>query len=70
MMRRKVIFYPMYEETLVVESLSFDDVCDAVSYTHHWTLKTPRAAQWSAAGLLRELADRLDVDSEEPVDVP
>jgi hypothetical protein len=64
MMRRKVIFYPMYEETLVVESTSFDDLTYGASYTHHWTLKTPRAATWGLSSLLRELADRLETDEE------
>jgi len=64
MMRHKVIFYPMYEETLVVTGLSYDDVTNGAGYTHHYTLKTSRAPSWSLASLLRELADR--IESEEP----
>jgi hypothetical protein len=60
MMRRKLVFYPLYEETLVVENVSFDDVDNGVSYTHHYTLKTHAAAQWSMPSLLRELADKID----------
>lgn len=59
-MRYKVIFYPMYEETLVIETLTFDGFENGVDYTHHYTLKTPRARGWSNSGWLRELADRLD----------
>jgi len=69
MMRRKVIFYPLYEETLVVESTSFDDLHYGASYTHHYTLKTPVAAQWSISSLLRELADRLEENDNEAADV-
>jgi hypothetical protein len=58
--RYKVVFYPMYEETLVVESLTFDSLTNGVTYTHHYTLKTPRARTWEQSSLLRELADRLD----------
>jgi hypothetical protein len=61
-MRYKVIFYPMYEETLVIESLLFDNFENGVDYTHHYTLKTPKAASWSASSRLRELADRLEID--------
>jgi hypothetical protein len=59
-MRYKVVFFPMYEETLVIESLQFDTLTNGVDYTHHYTLKTPRAASWSASSRLRELADHLD----------
>jgi hypothetical protein len=59
-MRYKVIFYPMYEETLVIESMAFDGFQNGVDYTRHYTLKTPRAPSWSHSGWLRELADRLD----------
>jgi hypothetical protein len=58
--RYKVIFYPMYDETIVVESLAFDSLTNGVDYTHHYTLKTPRAGSWAASSLLRELADRID----------
>lgn len=61
-MRYKVIFYPMYDDTLVIESVSYDNFTNGVDYTHHYTLKTPRAAAWSASSRLRELADRLDAD--------
>lgn len=60
MMRRKVIFYPLYEETIVIESVQFDGFTNESSYTHHYTLKTPRAVSWSISSLLRELADQLD----------
>jgi len=63
-MRYKVIFYPLYAETLVVESLEFDSMTNGVSYTRHYTLKTPSAASWSASSRLRELADRLDADQD------
>jgi hypothetical protein len=59
-MRYKVIFYPMYDETLVIESVQYDHLTSGVDYTHHYTLKTPRAATWSASSRLRELADRLE----------
>ena len=59
-MMRKVIFYPMYEETLVIESVSFETTEHGVDYTHHYTLKTPTAAKWPMSDLLRELSDRLD----------
>jgi len=59
-MRYKVVFYPLYAETLVIETLDFDDVTAGTRYTNHYTLKTPKAASWSAASRLRELADRLD----------
>jgi hypothetical protein len=59
-MRYKVTFYPMYEETLVIESLVFDTLENGVDYTHHYTLKTPHARSWSSSSWLRELADRLD----------
>lgn len=68
-MRHKIIFYPLYQETLVVQNLSFDEVTNGVSYTHHYTLKTPTAARWSVSSLLRELADRLDQDDNEPSEV-
>jgi hypothetical protein len=61
-MRRKIVMYPMYEETLVVESLMFESIENGVDYTHHYTLKTPAAGAWSLPGLLRELADRIDRD--------
>jgi len=60
MMHRKIIFYPLYEETLVVENLSFDDYSNGVSYTHHYTLKTHAAASWTISSLLRELADKIE----------
>jgi hypothetical protein len=69
MMRRKVIFYPLYQETMVVENVSFDEVRDGVSYTHHYTLKTPAAPSWSLSSLLRELADRLDQEDNEVSEV-
>jgi hypothetical protein len=59
-MRYKVVFYPLYEETLVIESLAFDSLTSGADYTHHYTLKTHNAARWSAASRLRELADHLD----------
>jgi hypothetical protein len=62
MMRRKVIFYPLYEETIAIESVAFDGHNNDVSYTHHYTLKTPRAGSWSISSLLRELADELDIE--------
>jgi hypothetical protein len=52
--------YPMYEETLVVESLMFDSLENGVDYTHHYTLKTPRAGAWELSHLLRELADKIE----------
>jgi hypothetical protein len=60
MMMRKIIFYPLYEETMVVESVTWDTVEHGVSYTHHYTLKTPRAVSWEVEDLCRELADHLD----------
>lgn len=69
MMRRKVIFYPLYEETLVVESTEFDDLQYGATYTHHYTLKTSSAATWSTSSLLRELADRLDMSDEPAAEV-
>lgn len=60
MMRRKIVMYPMYEETLVVESLVFDSLENGVNYTHHYTLKTPRAGAWELGSLLRELADQVE----------
>jgi hypothetical protein len=65
-MRRKVIFYPLFEDTMAIESIAFDDLHYGASYTHHYTLKTPSAAQWSMSSLLRELADRLDEKDNEP----
>lgn len=62
MMRYKVIFYPLYEETLVVTNLTFDNLPEGVDYVHHYTLKTPRAQKWSESSRLRELADRLDAE--------
>jgi hypothetical protein len=59
-MRYKVVFYPMYEETLVVESMSFDSLVNGTDFTSHYTLKTPAARKWERGHLLRELADRLD----------
>jgi len=59
-MRRKVVFYPLYEDTMAIESVDFDGFENGVSYTRHYTLKTPSAASWSVSSLLRELADRLD----------
>jgi hypothetical protein len=64
MMRHKILFYPLYMETLVVVGTSFDHVENGVDYTRHYTLKTPQAAQWSMSHLMRELADRLE--GEEP----
>jgi hypothetical protein len=63
-MQHRVVMYPMYEETLVVTGLRFDSIENGVDYTHHYTLKTSRAASWTLSSLLRELADRLD--SEKP----
>jgi hypothetical protein len=60
MMMRKVIFYPLYQETLVVESSMFESVEHGAAYTHHYTLKTPSAASWSIESLCRELADKID----------
>lgn len=59
-LRYKVVFYPLYEETLVIESLEFDSLENGVNYTHHYTLKTPKARRWRQSHILRELADRLD----------
>jgi hypothetical protein len=70
MMRRKVIFYPLYEETIAIESVAFDGYDNDVSYTHNYTLKTPAAASWDVASLLRELADRLDMKDDVPYEVP
>ncbi len=61
-MRYKVIFYPFYEETLVIESLIFDSYEHGTDYRNHYTLKTPRARSWSASSRLRELADRIDAE--------
>lgn len=69
MMRRKVIFYPLYQETFAIESVDFDGYDNSVSYTHHYTLKTPAAGSWTIASLLRELADILEADDNDPVDV-
>jgi len=60
MMRRKIVFYPLYEETMAVESVDFDGFDSSVSYTHHYTLKTHAAASWTIASLLRELADKIE----------
>lgn len=65
-MRRKVVFYPLYQETFAIESVDFDGYDNAVSYTHHYTLKTPSAPAWDLSSLLRELADRLDEHNNQP----
>jgi hypothetical protein len=69
MMMRKITFYPLYEETLVIESVTYDGTDTAASYTHHWTLKTHQAAKWETQSLLRELADRLDEQDNEASEV-
>ena len=62
-MRYKVIFYPLYEETMVITNMEFDSLENGVGYTRHYTLKTPRANSWSDSSWLRELADRLEGDT-------
>jgi hypothetical protein len=69
-MRRKVIFYPMYEETLVIESVQFDGWENQTSYSHHYTLKTPAAGSWKINDLLRELADTIDTEDNWVSEVP